>query len=348
MSTAAEIQQRLKKKFPELVTGSTIPPVNFIATGFVGFDYLMGGGLPQGRIIELVGATHTGKSIAALTMVAPLTRQGKIVYICDSENSIDHSYLVRAGIDPDYVVIRNTGSLNKALEFYQTVLSEPEIYNPGAFIFDTIKGFQPDASIDKLQDNAGAALMASAARVWSQHHGILIDLAMSSGAVVFGCNHIMTNLSPYAGPTSKPGGGTFPQISSLCLAIKGKGRKLDDDLKGLGEDYPGFMSVDIVVEKSRFGTLGRSITVDILPTGYDNLTTLIRLAKSEGLIKATGAWYLLHLPGGDYKCQGLAATYKYLGENPQAVSWLAQEVVNPTIQPLVLDEELTTTTLEPT
>jgi recombination protein RecA len=331
MSTmnAAQMQALLKKKFPELVTGTTIPDVVHIPTGYVGFDYLTGGGLPQGRLIEICGSTHTGKSVMALSMLAAITRQQKVVYICDSENSIDAGYLARSGIDPDYVVIKNTGSLDRALEFYQSVLSQPEVYNVGGFLFDTIKGFQPDAATTKLSSDPGAALMASAARIWSQHHGILIDLAASSGAVVIGCNHVMTNLSPYAPPTSKPGGSTWPQIASLSLAIKGKGKKLDDDLKGLGEDYPGTMSVDILVDKSRFGTLGQLVTVDMLPTGYDNLTTLIRLAKGKKLIRATGAWYKVQLEEGEKQFQGLAATYEHLTNNPQDVAYLTSQVLRP-------------------
>ena len=261
-------------------------------------------------------------------MLAALTRQQKIVYICDSENSIERSYLERAGVDLNYAVIRNTTSLNDALEFYHTVLSEPETYNPGGFLFDTVKGFQPNAATTKLQNDAESALMASAARVWSTHHGMLVDLAAHSGAVTICCNHIMTSLSPYGSPVSKPGGGTIPQVASLSLHIKGKGKKLDDDLKGMGPDYRGIMSVDIVVDKSRFGTFGRSITADLTPTGYDNLTTLIRLCKAAGIIRATGAWYQIELPEGPHKCQGLAATHQYFSERPDLVADLTKTILS--------------------
>lgn len=325
--TAAEIQSQLKKKFPNLTTGSTIPAVEFTSTGYVGFDYLLGGGLPKGRIIEIIGATGTGKSSCVLAMVATLTKQQQLVYICDSENSIELGYLTRAGCDPDYVVIRPTTSLNDALEFYHTVLSQPETYNPGAFIFDTVKGFQPDAATTKLTNDAESHLMASAARVWSTHHGMLVDMASHSGATVFCCNHIMTSLSPYGSPISKPGGGTIPQVASLSLHIKGKGKKLDDDLKAMGPDYPGIMSVDIAVDKSRFGTFGRSITVDLTATGYDNITTLIRLAKGCGAIRATGAWYQLEFDGNSERTQGLAAMHKFLLERSDLVTLLSSYVL---------------------
>jgi hypothetical protein len=96
----------------------------------------------------------------------------------------------------------------------------------------------------------------------------------------------------------------------------------------MGEDYPGLMSVDINVEKSRFGTLGRSTTFDLLPMGYDNLTTLIRLCKGRGSIRASGAWYYLKLNGEEQKFQGLAATYKHLSENPDIVSELTLSISN--------------------
>ncbi len=326
-----EISKRLKDF--KVSAGNNLEPVEMKPTGYVALDYACGGGVPLGRIIELYGATHTSKSLLALTLAKAVATEG-FIYIVDSENSIDEGYLERAGLDPARVIIQQTASINRALSFYHEILSQPEQYQPAAFIFDTVKGLQPETAISKIEENPEAALMASAARVWSAQHGVLVDLARESKTVVICTNHVMTNLSPYTSSVSKPGGNTIPQIASLSLHIKGKGKKPDDDLKPMPATYPIIMSVDIEVAKSRFGSFGRQTTIDLLQTGYDPIIQLIRLGKLAGSISATAGRYVVTLPGSaePFKAHGLPALHQKLIEDVEFKSNL-EAAIKETLKP---------------
>jgi recombination protein RecA len=311
MLTAQEISKRLKDF--KVAAGDNLEPVELKSTGSLALDYLCGGGVPLGRIIEIYGATHTTKSLLTLTLANAIATDG-FIYIVDSENSIDEDYLRRAGVDPAKAIILQTASINKALAFYHTILSQPDQYRPAAFIFDTVKGLQPETALSKIEENPEAALMASAARVWSAQHGVLVDLAREANVAVFCVNHVMTNLSPYASPVSKPGGNTIPQIASLSLHIKGKGKKPSEDLSKMPPDYPVIMSVEIECMKSRFCAFGRQATIDLLPTGYDLLIQIIRLGKQAGIINGTAGRYSIELDGVEepFKAHGLPALYSAL------------------------------------
>lgn len=325
--TVAQIKAKLEKKFIGTCSGTTIPEVNFLPTGHIAFDYFLGGGLPESKLIEIFGNTHTGKSTLALNMAKAVQDAGKLIYIIDSERSIQDDYLKRAGVDPELTIINRVSSLDEALEFYQTVLSSPDEFNCGAFIFDTVKGLQTQTFREKISNAADASEMAASARVWSTHRSILTDLADFSKATVIFVNHQMKSLSPYASAVpDRPGGGTIPQICSVSLQLKGHGRKLADDLKSFTE-FTG-TSVDVHVIKSRFKTLGLQTTIDLTNSGYDKITTLIRLAKIYNLISNKGAWYNISLPvGEDHRAQGFSGVYAYLNGQPEVCEFLRVQIL---------------------
>jgi recombination protein RecA len=290
----------------------------------VGIDCLLGGGLPVGRLIEIYGQTHVGKSFLALTIAKTVQAKGNFVFICDSEECITEDYLLRAGLDPALVFVYPTSSLEQALSFYREVLSDPT--NGGCcFIFDTVKGFLPKSLEDKLEEDPGAANMAGPARVWATNRSMLVELASISQSSVIFVNHISTAIGPYAPKDVRAGGITIPQIVSVTLAVKGRGRTLSEDLKSMPE-FKG-ISIDLKAEKSRFGTMGLQTTLELTPTGYDNITTLIRMAKMYELAKGTG-WYNLDIGGGEvYRVQGMGNLYTYLKERPEVCSYLRERII---------------------
>jgi hypothetical protein len=114
---------------------------------------------------------------------------------------------------------------------------------------------------------------------------------------------------------------------SLTLIFKGGGKKLADDLKGL-PDYKG-VSVDVEVEKSRFGTLGLRTTVDLTESGYDPTSSLCRLAKLFKIAQGSGAWIDLEIgpDGQTERINGLAKMYQYLIANPAVADYVRGRVL---------------------
>lgn len=324
LSAIQKLKNDLQKQFPSLSLGSEIPPIKFTPTGNVGMDYLLGGGLPSGQLIELWGQTHVGKSTLALAMAKCVQAEGKFVYILDSEHCITPGYLSRAGIDQNLCFVLKASSLDRALEFYQTVLRDPEKYQCGAFIFDTIAALQPEASTEKISDKADSHLMASAARMWSNHRSILIDLAASAGVTVICVNHEMATLTMYGPATARPGGKTIPQSSSLHIHIKGTGKKLHDDVAKL-PDYEG-CSVEVTVEKSRFGSNKFVTFLDLKAdgSGYDPYSPVVRLCKMYGIAEGDNRNYSNIPSGKDFseitKVQGFSGFYNYLKDNENGQS----------------------------
>ena len=58
----------------------------FIKTNIDALDYLLGGGLPQGKMTEVAGREGTGKSSFGIHMLANIQKQGGLGVIIDTES----------------------------------------------------------------------------------------------------------------------------------------------------------------------------------------------------------------------------------------------------------------------
>ncbi len=65
---------------------------------------LLGGGIPRGRISEIVGPRSSGKSSIAASFIASATRRGETVAVVDLENAFDPLTMAAAGIDLNRVL----------------------------------------------------------------------------------------------------------------------------------------------------------------------------------------------------------------------------------------------------
>src|SRR5262245_56284770 len=70
-----------------------------IPTGSLSLDLALGGGLPQGRIIEIYGPESSGKTTLALHAVAEVQKSGGVAAFVDAEHALDPDYAGRIGVN---------------------------------------------------------------------------------------------------------------------------------------------------------------------------------------------------------------------------------------------------------
>lgn len=74
-------------------------PVRRLPTGVLPLDAVLDGGLPRGRISELIGPFSSGKTSIALTLLAMATRCGEVVACVDLADALHPASLALAGTD---------------------------------------------------------------------------------------------------------------------------------------------------------------------------------------------------------------------------------------------------------
>src|SRR5262245_30723100 len=73
-------------------------PPGRLPTALPDLDALLGGGLPRGRVTELVGTRSTGRTGLACRVMAGATRRGETTAWVDVEDALEPEALAAAGV----------------------------------------------------------------------------------------------------------------------------------------------------------------------------------------------------------------------------------------------------------
>jgi len=263
------------------------------------------GGIPVGKITEIAGLQSTGKSFLAAQISANAQKMGKDVYYFDSESAIDPTFLERAGCilddeSDDYGDFTYVQA--KSVEF---VLESIEaVINAGVegaiFVWDSV-ALTPTIS-DMETDMNPQRTMAMKARILSKALSKLIQPITNSDSVLLCLNQLKANISASSPamalttPYITPGGKALNYAYSLRIWLTGRKAKAsfvyDDRGYRIGSE------VKVKLEKSRFGTQGRTCNFKILwgdSVGVQDEESWFDAIHSSQYLKNSGAWFSLDM-----------------------------------------------------
>jgi len=220
-------------------------------------------GIPVGKITEIAGLESTGKSFMAAQIAASAQERGIDVVYFDSESAIDPSFLERAGCNLDQLMYVQAESVEFVLETIEELLSTG---NRWLFIWDSL-ALTPSMS-DVEGDFNPQSTMAIKPRILSKGMAKLTIPIADNSAALLVLNQLKTNMAArnpaelMTTPYFTPGGKAMIYAYSLRIWLTGRKAKasyiLDDNGFRIGSE------VKVKIEKSRFGTAGRTCNFKIL------------------------------------------------------------------------------------
>ena len=261
-------------------------------------------GIPVGKITEIAGLESTGKSYMAVQVAANAQKTGKVVVYFDSESAIDPTFLERAGCDLDQLMYVQATSVEFVLETIEELLGATD--EQIVFIWDSL-AFTPSVS-DVEGDFNPQSSMAVKARILAKGMSKLVIPIADKQATLIVLNQLKTNIpqGPNARivamttPYTTPGGKAMHYAYSLRIWLTGRKAKA-----AFIEDEKGFRigsEVKIKLEKSRFGTQGRSCAFRIMwgtdDVGIRDEESWFDAIKGSESLTSAGAWYTLATPDG--------------------------------------------------
>jgi hypothetical protein len=98
MSTAAALLDRLGRPGGVRLGSAHPETLARLPTGLGALDEALGGGLPRGRVTELVGPRSTGRTGLACAIAAGATRAGETIAWVDPEDALDPEAAAAAGV----------------------------------------------------------------------------------------------------------------------------------------------------------------------------------------------------------------------------------------------------------
>lgn len=316
---------------------SKLPNTKYLDTGIFVLDYLLFGGIPEGRTTMIYGNEGSGKSSMAASIVSSFQRKhGKdphshtAVWI-DAESMFDPWWHNRLGVDCDKMLLVQPRTGQEGVDIVDAMMRTKEV---GLIVIDSIPSLVPAAIIDRSAEDVTVAELArlvgtmcsKITAAWNDERRrghvptvIMINQWRNKIGVMFG------------DPRSLPGGKQINYHATCKIDIK---KKENVPTKG---DYKGMVVANehdfkIAKHKGAWSQQG-SYTMamsshwkDDYHLGMiDNQTTVATFAKKEGLITGGGASWKIH--GVDNKFKSLDELRGYLLENEDEYLLLARKLM---------------------
>lgn len=263
----------------------------WISTGSSTLDLIISnrknGGIPVGRITEIMGLEASGKSLLAAHLLAETQKKGGVAVYIDTESAVSQEFLQAIGVD-----------INK-LVYVQLQLIE-DVFTTIENIIERIRTSSKDKLVTIVVDSVAAASTKVEVEAdydkdgWATTKAIVMSKAMRKIndkiarqriAMVF-TNQLREKLGVSFGDAHTTSGGKALGFhASVRLRLKAVGQ-----IKK-GEEVMGVKCRALVV-KNRMGPPLRQAEYDMFfASGIDNYGGWLTLLKNHEVVDVNGAWY---------------------------------------------------------
>lgn len=270
-----------------------------VTSGSYAIDYVLRGGFPRRRSIEIFGDWQTGKTYLALRTVAEAQKRGEVCAYIDTERCLDVDWAEELGVDLDELIMADTQGLcgEEVLDVIEGCL---RIAKPSITVLDSISGLIPRQEMEK---SATEITVGQMGKMMSM--GMRKLTAANPNAVLMFLNQTREKIGiNFGDPTTTQGGRALGFFASQRLRLK-LGKKVRDETtkRVLGQE------VKALVEKDKTGSPYSQIsfTFDFKHGYVDRGEELFAIGMEEGLITKEARRYQF---GGDSYAR--KALIKYL------------------------------------
>lgn len=258
-----------------------IPPLD-LAIGRAGW--------PAGRVVEIIGFEHSGKSCSALSAVASVQRMGGYGVWIDTESCFDPTWAAANGCDPNKIMVCEADCIEGIFQIQEDVIEKYEGMKekaPIVVVTDSVTGVPSQESLDK--DFGEVQRLGTDARCIRNGLRKLAGRMARSKILFIYINHNITNVTggPYAQPDSGGGHGLkfYAALRIALTRIKNatEGDKTEDKV------YKG-QEVRITIRKNKIGRTGNvNMLCYLYENGFDIHANLFSALEKIGIIERQSA-----------------------------------------------------------
>jgi len=263
--------------------------VEYLPTGFLPLDILLGGGLAQGRMVEIFGTWSSLKSLIGLHAIATTQRAGKVAALIDTEHAYDPTWAEQLGVDRSKLLIDWPETGEKAVDLMEAFVRA----KADLIVVDSVSVLLPRSEKElMMQEQAQparlAALMSAALRKLTTANEktafLWINQTREKVGITFGNKETTT------------GGTSLPFYASQRVHMR-KSSKVTEVIKA----FDGDKDVDVKkligqkfvagLEKSKLNTPHQEahFTWDLKSASIDMASYLTAKALELGLVEKNAA-----------------------------------------------------------
>lgn len=228
----------MQKRFPGFAIASdnddTYLP--WLPSRFHAFNYVLGGGIPFGKILELFGTESSGKTLMAYDFAYCCQYLGGVVLWADAEQSFTNAWAEVNGLDLSKVIVYRETSIEKISDWVASMAlywrSQLTHNEPILLILDSVSALDTEANINSEMSDAKAD-MGNRAKAIYKYFRIRNEMLYSLGVTQVYINQLRTNLKAgmFENPDTTPGGAALKFYASQRIGLYG-GKTITKKIKG--------------------------------------------------------------------------------------------------------------------
>ena len=145
----AKLVETINKKFGENCVTLGVPKddegntkeIERISTGSFSLDLALGGGIPEGRFIEISGAYSSTKTTQALHIIREAQKKGLRCALADVEGTTDEAFLSAIGVDASSLLYLRPDGMEEACQVILDMQRSGEVQ---LAVLDSIAAMSPN------------------------------------------------------------------------------------------------------------------------------------------------------------------------------------------------------------
>ncbi|MFT7619099.1 MAG: recombination protein RecA [Planctomycetota bacterium] len=293
---------------------TTIQKIKCIPTGSLSLDLAIGGGLPQGRVVEIYGPESSGKTTLTLHGIANAQKAGGICAFIDAEHALDPAYAKKLGVDFENLLVSQPDTGEQALEITEMLVRSHAV---DIIVIDSVAALVPRAEIEGEMGDSHVGLQA---RLMSQALRKLTGIVSKSNTCIIFINQIREKIGVMFGsPETTAGGRALKFYSSVRLDIRRIGRISDRDAV-VGN------RTKVTVVKNKIAPPFRVVEFDIMfNEGISLIGDILDLGVENKVVDKSGSWYCY----GDTRLgQGREKAKQFLRDSPEIVDEVREKLLD--------------------
>ena len=286
--------------------------IETISTSSISLDLALGGGVPQGRVVEIYGPESSGKTTLCLHIIAEAQKKGGQAAFIDAEHSFDPVYANRLGVDVNNLLISQPDSGEQALDVVETLVRSGGV---DVVVVDSVAALTPRA---ELEGEMGDSHMGLQARLMSQALRKLTSIISKSNTTVIFINQLRMKIGiMFGNPETTTGGNALKFYASLRIEVR---KKASIEL-GAGDTKQSLgIRVKAKVVKNKIAPPFKQAEFDIMfSEGISKEGDILDTGTNMNIITKSGAFFSY---GSTKMGQGREQAKKFLKENPKITAEL--------------------------
>lgn len=286
------------------------------SSGSLSLDLALGGGFPQGRVIEIYGPESSGKTTLSLHAIAEAQKAGGKAAFIDAEHALDIVYARKIGVNIDDLLVSQPDDGEQALEITETLVRSGAI---DIIVIDSVAALTPRAEIQGMMGDSHMGLQA---RLMSQALRKLTSIVSKTNCSVIFINQIRMKIGVMFGnPETTTGGNALKFYSSVRLDV----RRIDKILEKSSADQEIVGNrTRVKVVKNKVAPPFRQAEFDILyAQGISKEGDLLDLGVKYDILQKAGAYYRY---GEESIGQGREQARQYLLEHKEVAKKIDKAV----------------------